>query len=241
MKTTILSILCAMMVLPALGQEDDSTFPRRYNEGKFVVTDLVRGTYALGYERTLGKHIGVALNAGFKSTEGLLKLSGLDTEFIKTDDLTYTGTRFIPEFRYYLNESENGRLTGFYFGSYLIFANYKSNFAGLYSNENGDFPFDYGVKVNTASFGLMVGYKLKLSQRFSLDFLIAGPGAGSYKVKLEEIVAAPSEFFVDLNDALELISLADLLDADFEFSDSNRDDSLVLPSFRYGITLGYSF
>lgn len=206
-----------------------------------MVTDLINGSALFGYERAFGKHIGVNLLAGYKGKNGLLKLSGLDTDLISTDELTYSGTRIIPEFRYYLNERGSDMPSGFYFGAYLTFINYKSDFKGIYTNEDGDFPFQFDAKINTNAVGLMVGYKLAVSNRFSIDFLIAGPGAGNYKVKLKEVIAPPAEFFIDLNDALELYSWADLINADFDFSFSNKDDSLALPAFRYGITLGYSF
>jgi hypothetical protein len=236
----MITIIFMLMLLPVFGQEESLPSPRK-NEAKLMVSDLLSGTVLLGYERSVGNHTGVALNAGYKSKDGLLRLSGLDTDLIKTDELTYSGLRIIPEFRYYLNERNNGRLTGFYFGAYATFISYKSDFKGLYSNENGDFDFFYEAKANINSIGLMVGYKLAISKRFSIDFLIAGPGAGSYRFKLKEITPAPPEFWVDLNDALELYSLADLINADFDFSEGNSSDSLILPSFRYGITLGYSF
>lgn len=240
MKTLIFAILFSLICLPIMGQEDTPEYLRN-NEVKFMVTDLINGSMLFGYERAFGKHIGVNLLAGYKGKNGLLKLSGLDTDLIKTDELTYSGTRFIPEFRYYLNERGSDMHSGFYFGAYLTFINYKSDFKGIYTNEDGDAPFEYEAKINTNSFGLMVGYKLAVSKRFSIDFLIAGPGAGNYKFKLKEVVPAPAGFFIDLNDALELYSLADLINADFDLSASNKEDNLALPSFRYGITLGYSF
>ena len=240
MKILFFSLVFSLICLPIMGQQDTSG-PLRNNEVKLMVTDLINGSALFGYERAFGKHIGVNLLAGYKGKNGLLKLSGLDTELIKTDELTYSGTRIIPEFRYYLNERTNGMTTGFFFGAYLTFINYKSDFKGIYTNENGEFPFQYDAKVNTNAVGLMIGYKLAVSKRFSIDFLIAGPGAGNYKVKLKEVIAPPIEFFVDLNEALELYSLADLINADFDFSANKKDDSLLLPAFRYGITLGYSF
>ncbi len=240
MKLRILLIAFLLGSAPIMAQTD-SVAPILKNEIKLVVSDLINGSYMFGYERAIGKHIGVALDIGYKSKDGLLKLSGLDTDLIQTDELSYDGFKIIPEFRYYVKERTSGIPTGFYFGAYLTYIKYTSDLKGVYTNENGTYDFQYDATVNTNSIGLMVGYKLKLSKHFNLDFLIAGPGAGSYRVKLKEVVAAPPEFWFDLNEALELISLADLIDADFDFSPSNNSDSLVLPSFRYAITLGYSF
>jgi hypothetical protein len=240
MKKIIAISLFLLAIIPAIGQEDT---PESFmnNEVKILVTDLLNGTIMLGYERPFGKHLGVSLMAGYKSKDGLLKLSGLDTDQFKTEDLSYDGLRIIPEVRYYLKERTGGMRTGFYFGGYLTLMSYKSDFKGTYINEDGIFPFQYDVTINTSSVGLMIGYKLKLSNHFNLDFLIAGPGAGNYKFKLKEVTPAPAEFWIDLNDALELYSLADLINADFDFSPSKNSDSLILPSFRYGITLGYAF
>ena len=240
MKTSIFAILFLLICFPMTAQDDTPEYLQN-NEVKLMVTDLINGSILLGYERAFGKHIGVNLLVGYKGKNGLLKLSGLDTELIKTDELTYSGTRIIPEFRYYLNERDGRMPSGFYFGGYLTIIQYNSDFKGIYTNEDGEFPFQYDAKINTSSVGLMIGYKLAVSKRFSIDFLIAGPGVGNYNVKLKEVVAPPGEFFIDLNDALELYSLADLINADFDFSPSNKNNSLSLPSFRYGITLGYSF
>lgn len=223
-----------------MGQED-SLRPIRKNEIKFQITDVLNGRYTVGYERAVGKHIGVAISVGNKTKDGLLKISGLDSDIFQTEDLTYSGYRIVPEFKYYMNEHSQGMLSGFYFGAYVTFVALKSEFKGIYMNEDGDFPFQYDVNINTNSVGLMVGYKLPVSKRFYIDFMIAGPGAGNYKFKFKEVVAAPEEFWFDLNDELELISILDLINADFDFSADKTSDSLILPSFRYGITSGYSF
>ena len=241
MKPLIVLFAFFLISASAYGQTDDSEAPLFKNEVKLVVSDLLNGSYMFGYERAIGKHIGVALDVGYKSKDGLITLSGLDTDLIKTDELSYDGFKIIPEFRYYVKERTSGMPTGFYFGAYITYIKYTSDLKGIYTNENGTYNFQYDATVNTNSIGLMVGYKLALSKHFNLDFLIAGPGAGSYRVKLKEIVPAPPEFWFDLNEALESISLADLIDADFDFAPSNNSDSLVLPSFRYAITLGYSF
>ena len=240
MKLLLTVCICLMTVLPVLSQED-SLRPLHKNEIKFQLTDVLNGRYTVGYERAVGKHIGVALSIGNKTKDGLLKISGLDSDIFETEDLTYSGYRIVPEVKYYLNEHSQSMLSGFYFGAYVTFVDLKSEFKGTYMNENGDFPFQYDVKINTNSVGLMIGYKLPIAKRFYIDFMIAGPGAGNYKIKFKEVVAAPEEFWFDLNDELELISILDLINADFDFSANKTSDSIILPSFRYGITLGYSF
>lgn len=212
------------------------------NKAGLMVTDLINGSFLLNYERALGRHISVGLNAGYKGKEGLIGFSGLDTDQIQTGDITYSGAKIIPEFKYYLNEKGNNMLTGFYFGAYLKFLNYKSDLSGIFINSVGEsFDVLYEGKIGVVSGGLMIGYKLDVSKRFSIDFLIAGPGAGNYNFKLKNIIPPPDEFYDALNEALEKYSILDLINADFEFRDNRRSEKLFIPEFRYGITLGYSF
>jgi len=73
------------------------------------------------------------------------------------------------------------------------------------------------------------------------DFLLAGPGSGSYNFKLNNVIPPPDEFYDDLNTALENYSVLDLIDADFKFRNNKLRSTFGTVSFRYGISLGYSF
>ncbi|MGB5376691.1 DUF3575 domain-containing protein [Muriicola sp.] len=243
MKYHLALLVSLLYVLPSAGQDQMEAQDKEVrNRVGLMVTDLINGAYLLNYERALGKHIGVALNAGYKGDKGLLSLSGLDTDQIKIGDITYSGLKIVPEFRYYLNEKGSGMLTGFYFGAYLKFLQYNSDLGGTFINSAGEsFEVLYEGKINVASGGLMVGYKLNLSKRLSIDFLIAGPGAGNYNFKLKNIIPPPDEFYDALNEALKQYSIFDLLNAEFKFTDNRQNTNLLLPEFRYGITLGYSF
>ena len=89
----------------------------------------------------------------------------------------------------------------------------------------------------------MVGYKLPISKRFAIDFLIAGPGTGRYKFDLKNSSQErpPDQFFEDLSDALENTSLLDLIDADFDFRINNSKSKFSAVSFRYAVSLKYNF
>jgi hypothetical protein len=243
MKFYFLFVACIFCVLPMESQDETQAQDKEVkNKVGLMVTDFINGSTLLSYERALGKHISVGLNAGYKGKKGLIGLSGLDTEQIQTGDITYFGSKFIPEFRYYLNEKGNKMLTGFYFGAYLKFLNYKSDLGGTFINSAGEsFELLYEGKIGATSGGFMVGYKLDISKKLSIDFLIAGPGAGNYNFKLKNIIPPPDEFYDALNTALEKYSILDLLNADFEFTENRRNTSMSLLEFRYGITLGYSF
>ena len=138
MKLRILLTAFFLGSAPIIAQTNNDS-PIFKNEVKLVVSDLLNGSYMFGYERAIGKHIGVALDVGYKSKDGLLKLSGLDTDLIKTDELSYDGFKIIPEFRYYLKERTSGMPTGFYFGAYITYIKYTSDLKGIYTNENGTY------------------------------------------------------------------------------------------------------
>lgn len=241
MKKITILILFSFYLLPVFSQElpEDKQFK---NELDLMGSDLINGAFSLNYERAVGEHISVGLGFGYKGKEGLIKFSGIDTEQIKTGDLTYSGTKFIPEFRYYINSKDTNMLSGFYFGAYMKFVNYKSDISGTFINTEAiEYNLLFEGKINVTSAGLMVGYKLPVSKRVYINFLIAGPGAGSYNFKLKNIIEPPQEFYDALNSALDKYSFLDFLNADFNFSDTNLKKDLTRATFRYAISFGYSF
>ena len=105
MRYLYLFLVLFIVIVPATAQDEPQVPDKEVkNKVGLMVTDLINGSTLLSYERALGKHISVGLNAGYKGKEGLISLSGLDTEQLQTGDITYSGAKFIPEFRYYLNE-----------------------------------------------------------------------------------------------------------------------------------------
>lgn len=223
--------------------QDDFAIKAEKNQINFYAPDIINGFYTFSYERAIGKHTSVNLGFGYKTEQGLIALSGIDTDQLKTNNLTYSGFKIVPEFRYYLHESVNGAmLSGFYFGAYLKYSDFKSDLIGTFINSEGEsFNIAYRGEIDVTSVGLMIGYKLPVAKHFFIDFLIAGPGSGSYKFKLDNSIPPPDEFYDVLNEALENYSLFDLINADFEFKDNNLRSNFSVISFRYGISIGYSF
>lgn len=242
MKTLSLLVFIFLLSLPIMAQGDMATKQQK-NQVGLEVSDLPTAFFSINYERVIGKHISVQLGLGFKSEEGLIKFSGIDSDRIKTNDIKYSGYKLIPEFKYYLHESTNGAmLSGFYFGAYLKFSDFGSDLEGTYiDSQDVSHFFKYKGDITVTSLGLLVGYKLPLSKHFNIDFLIAGPGSGSYNFKLKNIIPPPDEFYDDLNEALNKYSILDLINADFKFNDNRLRSKFSALSFRYGISVGYSF
>ena len=241
MKKIITSLIVLCLSTNLFAQVDNSQDKSEQEIG-IVFTDLINGAFQFRYERLVGKHISVALGVGYKGKEGLIKLSGLDTDHIQTKDLTYSGLKIIPEVRYYINKTQLGSMDGFYVGAYFKHSNFKSDLDGTYTNdENENFGIEFDAKLRVSSVGFMVGYKYRVSNRFNIDFLIAGPGAGFHSYSITKQQSLPDEFYDDLNDALSNYSIFDLIDSDFRFEANNVKTKFSALSFRYGITLGYSF
>ncbi len=239
----ILLLLAILIGQFSFGQNDDTDTKKRANEVGIEFLGLIDGQTLITYERSFGQHFTGLIGAGPKSKEGLINISGIDGPTIQTGDLFYSGFKILLEGRYYIQEHEYGRATGFYVGLYTKFSNYDSDLIGTYTNSDDEvFTLNFDAEINVTSVGLMVGYKLPLSKRFAIDFLIAGPGAGSYKFGIQnKSDDLPEEFFDDLSEALENTSLLDLIDADFEFNRNKQDSKFTTVSFRYGISLKYSF
>ncbi|MBO3117445.1 DUF3575 domain-containing protein [Winogradskyella sp. DF17] len=239
-----ISLLLALIIAQlSLGQDADTDTKKRANEVGIEFLGLIDGQTMISYERSFGKHWSGLIGAGPKSKEGLVNISGIDGPSIQTGDVFYTGFKILLEGRYYVSEHTNGRAIGFYFGFYTKFSDFNSDLVGTYTDSAGDqFNVNFDAGINVVSAGFMVGYKLPLSKRLAIDFLIAGPGAGNYSFSIQnKSDDLPESFFDDLNDALENISLLDLIEADFEFDRSKQRSSFTVPSFRYAISLKYNF
>lgn len=241
MKKLFFSVILLFAVLNINGQETDKITETK-NEVGLEITDFINGAYQLKYERLLGKHISVGLGIGLKGENGIIKLSGLDTDQIKTNEITYSGFKIIPEVRYYIKKSQQYSMDGFYFGAFLKYSNYQSDLNGTYINDALEsFIIEFDADIKVTSIGFLIGYKLPLSNKFSIDFLIAGPGVGFYNFSFVNKEDLPDEFYEDFNQAMENYSIFDLLDGDFRFKSTNTKSDFTIPSLRYGISLGYSF
>lgn len=241
MKKLIFLILLYLSVINVSGQTNDKEISAR-NEIDLVLTDLLNNTFQLKYERSFGKSFSANIGFGYKNVDGIIRLPGLDYNDIKIDDIVYSGYKVIPEVRYYLNNQNNSQMTGFYFGAYAKFSSFKSDLIGSYTDDDElIYELIFETKIKITSLGLMVGYKLPLSKRFSLDFLIAGPGQANYKISFINKKDLPEQFYDDLNEALNQYSFFDFLNSDFRFREADRRSNFNIYSFRYSISVGYRF
>ncbi|MEM9680706.1 MAG: DUF3575 domain-containing protein, partial [Bacteroidota bacterium] len=168
---------------------------------------------------------------------------GINSRSINTNGIKYSGYKLLGEARYYLDRNQLGRLTGFYFGLYVKYSDFNSDIFGVFTNEEGDsFTIDFDAGINVTSLGFLIGYKLPLGKRFSVDFLIAGPGSGHYDLSIKNNSdELPDSFYEDLNEALEEYGIFDALDGNFQFAREREATQFTTLSFRYAIKFGFSF
>jgi hypothetical protein len=214
----------------------------RLNELSLVITDLIDGSYQLRYERRVGKQMSVGLGLAYKGESGLINISGINRERLKTGNISYSGIKIIPDVRYYLKKTQQYELDGFYFGAYMKHFHFSSDINGTFlSIENTPYDIDLEAKVNVYSLGFMGGYKLAVSKRFNVDFLIFGPGTSRHDYRIKNNKPLPEEFYTQLNDALKDLSVYDFINTDFRFDYNGSKTGFNTASFRYGLTIGYTF
>ena len=232
MRNIIMTVIC-MLVVGITGAQEKN----HISMDPFLP---IFGTFQFQYERGINEKMSIGLSTGLKLSSGVFNISGIDINRISTDEFNFKGIKILPEFRWYLQRSSNG-LSGFYAGAYTKYQNFNDAITGVYTdNDQIDNDIEIDTKIRTLSAGLEIGYKLMIKRGFFIDFLIAGPGISTNKLRLEERKPIPDEFYEDLSDALSQYGFFEWLDADFRIN-GNQDTNIVLPAFRYGIKLGYSF
>ena len=214
------------------------------NHISFNPANLAFGTLQVQYERGINKDMTVGLSLGTKFSSGIFKISGFDSDRIKTDDFSYTGIKLIPEYRWYLQNTDKS-YTGFYVGAYYKFQSYTDDIKGTYYSTSGETsPIDVKAKLVSNAFGLEAGYKLPIKKHFFIDFVIMGPGYSSNSLTITKNQPLPLEFYKDAIKGLKnkYDFLGQIGDKEFKHNGDNTSTvSFGLPAFRYGINLGYSF
>ena len=203
---------------------------------------LTFGTLQFQYEHQIGKNMSIGGSLGYKFSSGSLKVKGIQSAKLNTENIEFTGIKVIPEFRWYLNNKQG--INGFYIGSYYRFFSYGANINGTYiNNETSTALIDLDLTINSHTVGFEAGYKIMLFKKknFYLDFLIAGPGVSFNTLKFKENLDVVEGFYTTLGQELSGYSIIESLDIDEITIDDDKGVNITLPAFRYGIKIGYSF
>ncbi|MFM8916407.1 MAG: DUF3575 domain-containing protein [Bacteroidota bacterium] len=213
-------------------------------QSNFVSTDPFLpafGTVELHYERQILPRISAGIGIGNKFSSGLLKISGMSGERIQSDDISFTGIRVMPEFRWYVNTADKG-LTGLYFGMYYKYQSNNSSISSAYTPVTGDdAKVDLDISIQTHAVGLEMGYKLFVAKRFFADFIIGGLGIAKSRFDIEIKSDIPEGYFNALSDEVSNFSILEPITPNVETTDGRIEGDFLLPSLRYGIKFGIAF
>jgi hypothetical protein len=210
----------------------------------FVSTDPLLpafGTVELHYERQILPRMSASIGVGNKFSSGLLKISGMDGDRIKSDDISFSGIRLMPEFRWYVNKADKG-LTGLYVGVYYKYQINNSSISTDYTPSTGDdAKINLDISIQTHAIGLEMGYKLFVLNRFFADFIIGGIGLAKSDFDIEIKSDIPEGYFNALSNEVTNFSILAPVKPNVKTTEKAIEGDFLLPSLRYGIKLGIAF
>jgi hypothetical protein len=249
MKKSLIALIMLNVSCLAYSQNDSSMHIDDKNSIGFSPFALAFGKLQVNYERGINKNMSLGLSVGAKFSSGVFKVSGLDNSKIATDDFNLKGIELLPEYRWYVQKDVKRSYTGFFVGAYYRLRSYKDEIQGIYYSSdvlNPEQKINMETKIQSHAVGLEVGYKLPIRDHLYIDFLIAGPGIGSNKVSLQNKGSELAEdFYKDLSSSLkEKYDFLNGITSDINFnkkSGTERKANITLPTFYYGIKVGYSF
>ena len=225
-----------------MARAQDSIVTDYKNIMKINTAALLFSNVSLLYERKLNEHWTVLAGTGYRWGGSVPKVLGLGDVIVSSETNGITGFSFTPEVRYYFNFCEcGGSPSGLYAGLYGRFTKYYGSLT--FNVWNGSEYYDALVTSNLRELGggLQLGYQFIFKQRFTVDFMFAGPRLSTYKLKadldsddLEALVSAIEEGINERRAAIGMdpisIDPSTELEANFGFK-----------NFRYAIGIGFLF
>ena len=118
----------------------------------------------------------------------------------------------------------------------------SSHLTGTYTDKNNyttDVNLDLKIISNT--YGIEIGYKLKIYKRIFCDMNIAGLGISKHHLSLSEAAALSEKFYTDLDLVAEYYSPLKDFNPDIYLSPKEKSIDFSTIHFRYGIKLWISF
>ena len=242
MKCRVSACILVMLLFPLMARAQDSIVPDYKNIVKVNTAALLFSNVSLLYERKLNEHWTVLAGTGYRWGGSVPKVLGLGDVIVSSETNGITGFSITPEVRYYFNFCEcGGSPSGLYAGLYGRFTKYYGSLT--FNVWNGSEYYDALVTANMRELGggLQLGYQFIFKQRFTVDFMFAGPRLSTYKLKadldfddLEALVFAIEEGINERRAAIGMdpisIDPSAELEANFGFK-----------NFRYAIGLGFLF
>ncbi|MEJ7683283.1 MAG: DUF3575 domain-containing protein [Segetibacter sp.] len=180
------------------------------NMGKVNLSAFVFKGFNLQYERQVSPKVTVALSYGIIPLSTISFKSYIKNQVYNPDvnigDYRLGTSIFTPEVRYYLGKK--GAFHGFYLAPYIRIGSYKIEGPIAYFNSEGAKQnANFKGKFNNITGGLMIGSSWQLSERFYLDWWIAGASFGGERGNFTAATQLTPDDQVSLKRKLESISL----------------------------------
>jgi Protein of unknown function (DUF3575) len=174
--------LLALLSPQVVNAQVKSSYPYK-NNVKLNTLGLVLHNVSFIYERHLNEHWALLAGSGFRWGGDIPKVFGLGDLIVSSNTRGLRGYSFTPELRHYFKFCECGAApSGLYAGFY-------TRYTRLYGNLNfhywtGDEFIDVVVasKFNEIGAGIQLGYQFIFKERFTVDFMFAGPRLSSNRL-----------------------------------------------------------
>ncbi len=244
-RKVLLGILLALLFTFIANAQVDTAQEKTaqvYRNGiKINPMGLVFHNVSLLFERSLNDHWTLQMGAGYRWGGDLPKVFGLGDLIVSSNTRGLRGYHITPELRYYFNFCEcGGSPTGLYTGIYTRYTKYYGDLNFHYWN--GTEYIDAAVASNFSEMGagIQLGYQFVFKERFSVDFMFAGPRLSTYRLKC----SIDSDYAVDLapiieeeiNRRLEWLGMAITISPSAEI-----DARVGFRNFRYAVAFGFMF
>ena len=247
MKKIMIFVAVIMMAISAQAQD---------NIVKLGVGGLWYGGINLEYERVLTEKTSILGEIGFtvprnfgeERINGWVDFFGIqDAESsINITSIKLNTFYFAAEYRYYLG-SEVAK--GFYAAPYLKLSNYSASAEGNYDNNNLiDIASDIEIQYFTASVGASIGHQWIINDQITVNWNILGLGLGINTVSANFTSTDQNNVFAEWEkDVKEFLDGLPFVGDKFETTSDNATKkidgsaTLISPTFRFGLSIGYMF
>ena len=247
MKTrAILLLFMISLSICAQERDRDTSFKNtiRYNFTPMLLTGQT-GSFAIGYERVIGKYQTMSVNVGQLKLPGLISTkSGSPVEWI--GNIKNKGFIASLDYRFYFKRNKYRAPDGLYWGPYAVHY-YTDNLSriSLIENDVVSGGADLKTNLNLTMVGLQLGYQFVLWNRFTLDLIFIAPSIGFYNTQFGiqaygEIKVDDEDFQAVFDAILELFPGASLIFQEHTITRSGRSNFRG-PGFRYLIQIGFRF
>ena len=207
-----------------------------------ILPPLLSSTGEITYERIVKPNLGVVLGIGgnFRADQSDFQLdSDSDLEFLDRD---IQNLYFLAEVRRYIDfcNSDCNAPHGFYAGGFMRYNQLDYSANPSFNNGNTNLDFDIDIGLQTFGIGALFGYQINLNN-WLIDFEFGGLGYAPYRISFNSSSELSNDALANLSDALNENFGIGGLNSSIELNSSDAEVNFWWWTFRYAISVGYSF